>query len=155
LPNYDLFGPDSRQQEVLRILSGVPGTQMLVGTLTSLWTTCVAPCRQGFLGDPNKARTAQLFRDNSGVSPVRDHNTAFSARVDHSFSTSDQLFGRFNFTKQFGRNTAVGALLGFSRGNETTFKDWNFALAENHIFSPNAFNESRIKFSYTDSFFLP
>lgn len=155
LLNYDLFGPDPRQREVLGVLRGVPGTEVLVGTLATLWTTCVVPCRQGFAGDPIKAQTAQLFRANSGVAPVRDHNTAFSMRLDHTFSPSDQLFTRFNFSKQFGRNTAVGALVGFSRGNESLTKDWTYMVSENHIFSPHAFNEFRAKFSYTSAYFIP
>ncbi|MBI1748197.1 MAG: TonB-dependent receptor [Acidobacteria bacterium] len=155
LLNFDPFGPDATQRQILNVLSGIPGTGQIVGVLTGLWTTCVAPCRVGFAGDANKTRTINLFKTNSGVAPVRDHNTTTSLRLDHNFSPSDQLFSRFNYTKQFGRNTAVGALLGFSRGSESITKDWTFVVSENHIFSPNMYNEFRTKFSYTSAYFIP
>jgi hypothetical protein len=109
--------------------------------------------------DPNAIKLLNLYPapTNSGLfnnyaaNPI-SHNNAnqFDARVDHSFSDKDNIFGRFSYVDNpsfipgpFGGIADGGS---FSDGNQTS-KSLNAVASETHAFSPTLVNEVRAGYS--------
>lgn len=91
-----------------------------------------------FLSEPKKTQG----RDNGDV------------RIDHRFSQSDSIFGRFSYENQpsFTPAPFLNELDGgaFSDGSEDdSFR--SIALSETHIFSPNLVNEFRLGYNRINS----
>lgn len=82
---------------------------------------------------------------NVGISQPANYYT-HTLRIDHTFSSNDNLTGRYISNKTTDvnviSNTAFGPIFA---GDQNVF-DQNLALSETHIFSPNLLNEFR--FSY-------
>jgi hypothetical protein len=68
-------------------------------------------------------------------------------RVDHNFSASDSIFGRY--TAQNSNNVAAPAYPG-TPATVTGGQDQFLTLAENHIFSPTVLNQARVSYSRTN-----
>ncbi len=69
-------------------------------------------------------------------------------RIDHSASTSDQLFLRYNYSNTDEGNQSTRALLGFSRSNNVHGLDSNAVAGWTRIFSPSLVNEARFQWNY-------
>ena len=89
-----------------------------------------------------------LTRTNYVSSPARriDRNQ-YDARIDHTFSAKDTLFGRYsyyNFEK-----LAAGPWSGISESGEL-HDNWgqHLAISETHVFSPNWVNEARFGYKF-------
>lgn len=80
----------------------------------------------------------------------------FDARLDHNFTSADQLFFRFSFsnTNRFDPGRIPGYQAGFGSG--TAFaKAYGGALGYTKVFSPNVINELRVGYSRLRYGFLP
>ena len=79
-----------------------------------------------------------------------DDNNAFDARIDHYFSASDQIFGRYSFSDitrfKPGPFDGVADGGGFNNGDETV-RTQGAALSYTHTFSPTLINEVRAGFN--------
>ena len=110
--------------------------------------------------DPNAINLLNLFPapNNPGLfnnytsNPAINNDTdQFDVRVDHSFTSKDNTFGRLSYVRNpdlipgpFGGIADGGA---FYAGSQFT-TSWNSALSETHQFSPTFFNE--VRFGYNN-----
>ncbi|MFY9608321.1 MAG: carboxypeptidase regulatory-like domain-containing protein [Blastocatellia bacterium] len=108
----------------------------------------LATALTGALTTTNFPRTVQLFEDASGQFPFEESSTVFSARVDHTFSASDNGYIRFNLADSHFENAAAGALNATSRGRTIDTLTGGLLLSETHFFSPVTINEVKAQVSY-------
>ena len=151
LTDLSIFQPTPAQSAVLGSLSSntsttpdaclpaVPAAAMLPPA------TCAAALRGALT---SKQSTVELFEANSGVFPFTSNRKAFSTRIDHSASTSNQLFLRYNYTNSDEGNQSTRALLGFSRSNNAHVLDSNAVAGWTHIASSSLVNEARFQWNY-------
>ena len=96
------------------------------------------------------ANNTGLF-NNYGSNPISTNTVdQMDARVDHAFSTKDNIFGRFSYVDNpefipgpFGGIADGGS---FSSGNQQA-TTYSAALGETHVFSPNLVNEVRLGYN--------
>jgi hypothetical protein len=89
------------------------------------------------------------FINNAGIFPFQATSDLGSARLDHVFNASNQVFLRYNYGRDIEQNPNVQALVGFSQGNEvSTPTSSTLVGAWYHQFSPQTQNEARAQFIY-------
>lgn len=89
-----------------------------------------------------------LFRNNSGTFPFKQHFNTFSLRLDHRFSDNHSVFFRSNTTFDRQDNTSYGALDGFNRGRKLEGTDTTSAIGDTWAPNANWVVESRFMFGY-------
>ena len=109
--------------------------------------------------DTNAVNLLQLYPSANGPGFLNnyfvnrsqpDDNNHFDVRVDQNFSSQDQMFGRFSYSRRHanfpGDFTGLGDNTGFGQGD---FKDrsMNLAVSETHAFSGTMINEVRFGYS--------
>jgi outer membrane receptor protein involved in Fe transport len=105
------------------------------------------------VGGPEPGRNFQGFGEHNLLA------NQFTVRIDHSFSSQDQIFGRFIFSDvgnlepyPVTTNLAAGSPLpppGF--GQFTSQNSRNLAFQYTHLFSPTLINQFRFGYSYLDA----
>src|SRR5262249_14284837 len=135
LSDPTMFQPTSTQNDLLNFLSGVQPFAPLAAGLRGALTA--------------SPRTVQLFTNASGQFPFDESQTQFSARLDHNFSGRSSGYLRFNLTDGDFENQAAGALTAVSRGRRFTGFNGGVVASNNYQFSPTAFNELKLQYSYT------
>jgi Carboxypeptidase regulatory-like domain len=80
---------------------------------------------------------------------LRDRNDNFDVRLDHRFSDTSTLTGRYSFGDRnlFDPFTGPTFSLVPGFGNFVPRRSQNLMLSETHVFSPNFVNEARFAFS--------
>src|SRR5262245_33173628 len=140
-----IFQPTPSQNALLNFLSGVqPFAPLAAGLRGALTTTASA-----------FPRTIQLFTNASGQFPFDETQTQFSARLDHSLSERSAGYLRFNLTDSDFENQAAGALTAVSRGRRNTGFNGGGVASHNYQFSPTAYNELKLQYSYTRLGYFP
>ncbi|HTV55568.1 MAG TPA: TonB-dependent receptor [Terriglobia bacterium] len=93
---------------------------------------------------------AGLFDNFSSDPRIRNNTNQFDARVDHDFSSRDQMFGRVSYANN--PDFVPGPFQGYADGG--SFQDdsflnvsFNGVLSETHTFSPTTINEFRLGYS--------
>jgi Carboxypeptidase regulatory-like domain/TonB dependent receptor-like, beta-barrel len=142
LSDPTIFQPKGLQQITLfNFLKGTPSTAPLADAL--LTTTA-----------QNAPRTIDLFTKASGQFPFDESQTQFSSRLDHNFSERSSGYLRFNVTDGNFENQAAGALTAVSRGRKVSVFNGGVVGSHNYQFSPTAFNELKLQYSYTRAGFF-
>jgi hypothetical protein len=142
-----IFNTTSTQTALFNFLDTAPVPQLRAvsaGLRAALTTTQAA-----------YPRTVKLFNDASGQFPFDTSSTIFTARVDHTFSSKDSGYVRFNLADSYFENTAAGALNAVSRGRTVETFTGGLLLSETHFFSPTTINEVKAQYSYLDSDVVP
>src|SRR5215468_1378014 len=140
-----IFQPTQSQNSLLNYLSGVQQFTPLAAGLRGALTTTAAAF----------PRTVQLFTNASGQFPFDETQTQFSARLDHSISERSAGYLRFNLTDSDFENQAAGALTAVSRGRRNTGFNGGVVGSHNYQFSPTAYNELKLQYSYTRGGYFP
>ncbi|MBI4483068.1 MAG: TonB-dependent receptor [Acidobacteria bacterium] len=134
----------------------VPGTAMRQGFLRGRFIG-IQPAVRPYLEAypvPNRPDrpdgTAQFVTANT---PTTDQDF-LTGRIDHNFSASDSLFGRYTFDD--AENFRAGDE-GFNTGSRARTRNQFFTVEETHIFSPGLINTAQFSFNRTnlDFFDLP
>jgi hypothetical protein len=95
--------------------------------------------------------TASGLFDNFSSDPrIRNNTNQFDARVDHDFSSRDQMFGRVSYASN--PDFVPGPFEGYADGGsfqDDSFQNVSFngVLSETHTFSPTTINEFRLGYS--------
>lgn len=117
----------------------------------------IVPFAQAYLDKIPRATQQVLGRNFAGFGNRKVDMNQFTTRVDHTFSASDQLFGRFVFsnvndTEPFPATVdPTGNPLSPPGFGQTTFqRSRNLAVGYTHIFSPALLNEFRFGYSFLD-----
>ncbi len=131
LTDRSIFGP-TREQEA--ILSRLP--QAAAGQLRAA------------LSSP--APTVALFERNGGVTPFTTADYKASLRLDHTASSTDQLFVRANAAWSKDTNASTRALVGSSRGSDYRYWDNTLVGGWTRVIRPAFFNDIRILGNYSD-----
>ena len=150
LTDTSIFAPTPAQGAILAALTAKGGTSVpcLTGQAAIPAALCASILGNALTVTPiTSPYLINQFAKNSGIFPFTGRNDQFSVRFDSQFNDSDRLFLRYNFTDGHERNTNLGALVGFSRGNLAQSFDSTLALALYHQFSPHAQNEVRAQWS--------
>ena len=151
LTDLSIFQPTPAQSAVLGSLSSNTSTAP-VACLPAVPAAAMLPpaaCAAALRGAlTSKQSTVELFEANSGVFPFTSNRKAFSVRLDHTASTSNQLFLRYNYTNSDEGNQSTRALLGFSRSNNGHVLDSNAVAGWTHIASSSLVNEARFQWNY-------
>jgi hypothetical protein len=84
--------------------------------------------------------------------PVRSLNdTKFDARLDHTLTSKDNLFGRFSYEQAFsfvpGGAPGLAEANAFGSNESIINHARNVALGETHVFSPNMINQAAAGFN--------
>ncbi|HEX5081439.1 MAG TPA: TonB-dependent receptor, partial [Blastocatellia bacterium] len=142
LSDPNTFQPTASQNALFNYLSGAGIPQQLqiiaAGLRNALTTTAAT-----------YPRTIALFNSSSGQFPFDESQTQFSARLDHNFSERSSGYLRFNLTDGDFENQAAGALTAVSRSRQFTGFNGGVVASQNYQFSPTAFNELKLQYSYT------
>lgn len=110
---------------------------------------------RGALTTTNYPRTVKLFTDASGQFPFDSTQTAFSLRLDHTFSDRSNGYLRFNLNDSGFENQAAGALTAVSRGRKLNTYNGGLLASHNYQFSSTFLNEFKGQFSYNSFDVLP
>lgn len=112
---------------------------------------------KAYLAKIPHASSDQLGRNFAGFGDRHVDMNQFTTRIDHSFSNSDLLFGRFvysrvNDTEPFPATVdPTGDPLSPPGFGQTTFQhSSNLAVGYTHIFSSSLLNEFRFGYSFLD-----
>jgi hypothetical protein len=109
--------------------------------------------------DPNAIKLLNLYPDpnlpglfnNYATDPsIRNDTNQFDARVDHNFSSKDQIFGRVSYANN--PDFVPGPFRNIADGSSFSQDDFlnisiNTVLSETHTFNPTTINEFRLGFS--------
>lgn len=144
LNDPNIFNVTPLQNTLFNFLGGTPFAAAAAGLRAALTTT-----PQRF------PRTVQLFEDGSGQFPFDTSSTIFSTRLDHTFSSSDSGYVRFNIADSNFENSAAGALNATSRGRAIETFTGGALLSETHLFSANTINDIKAQFSYVKNSVIP
>jgi Carboxypeptidase regulatory-like domain len=147
LENTNFFQPTASQRALIQGLATIPNPQLqaLSANLNAALTT--AP--QTF------PSTVALLQSNSGVFPYKNNDNTASLRLDHSLSTSNQVFGRLTFSDIDTIGGGIGGLKAPSRGANYAIQDYAGVFGDSHIFGPRLVNEFRFQFANRDYRALP
>jgi hypothetical protein len=140
LGDPNMFQQTASQNALLSFLSGVPQFAQLAAGLRGALTAT--------------PRTTQLFTNATGQFPFDESQTQFSARLDNNFSDRSSGYLRFNVTDGNFENQAAGALTAVSRGRQISVFNGGVVGSHNYQFSPTAFNELKLQYSYTRAGFF-
>jgi hypothetical protein len=144
LNDPNVFNVTPLQNSLFNFLSGTPFAAAAAGLRAALTTT------------PERfPRTIQLFENASGQFPFDTSSTIFSTRLDHTFSSSDSGYVRFNIADSNFENSAAGALNATSRGRTIETFTGGVLLSETHLFSPNTINDIKAQYSYVKNSVIP
>lgn len=135
LNDRSIFGITASQNALFNFLGATPFAPLATGLRNSLTTT-------------NFPGTVQLFEDASGQFPFDENRTVFSARIDHTFSTRNSGYLRFNVADSHTENSAAGALNAISRGRTIDTLTGGVLGSQTHFFSPVTINEAKAQVSY-------
>ncbi len=158
LTDLSIFQPTPQQNAVLSALAAstsstpIPCLPSVAGAAALPAAVCANVLRGALT---SKASTVDLFKSNSGVFPFTTDSNAFSVRLDHRATDSNQLFLRYNFTKKTEGNQSTRALLGFSRSNDVRILDSNAVLGWTGIASAALVNEARFQWNYRNFDVIP
>lgn len=100
-------------------------------------------------------RTAELFETASGQFPFDGFDTVGTVRLDHTFSSSDSGYVRFNVADSHFENQAAGALTATSRGRTIDTFTTGLLLSETHFFNQTTINEVKAQYSYLNNDVIP
>jgi hypothetical protein len=139
----------------LSIFQITPGQRALFDFLDATPFAPLSAQLRPALTTTNFPRTIQLFEDATGQFPFDNASTLFSARLDHTFSSSDSGYIRFNLADSHFENAAAGALTAVSRGRTVDTFTGGLLLSETHFFSPTTINEVKGQISYVDFDVIP
>ena len=158
LTNSNIFAPDNAargndQKEILAGLAAQGGTPVpcLTGQPALPSAVCAAILQNVLTinpaGDPLSHFLVNEFESNGGLFPFSTINNYWSARIDHTFSDSNQAYIRGLYGLSDVGNPNVGALEGVSRGSSV--KQWTASLLGSwyHQFSPKTQNEFRAQWN--------
>jgi hypothetical protein len=140
LNDPNIFNVTSGQNTLFNFLASTPFAALATSLRGALTTT-----------EANYPRTVNLFRSASGQFPFMQNATLFTARLDHTFSSKDSGYIRFNMGDAFAENQAAGALTAVSRGRTIESFNAGLLLSETHFFSPVTINEVKAQYSYLDN----
>ncbi|MBI3655127.1 MAG: TonB-dependent receptor [Acidobacteria bacterium] len=137
------FGPTGRQQQLVDFVNTrLPPTHPLRLNLNNFVTYGLSV---NSLNLPTFKPTIDLLESRGSVFPFKNISNTASLRLDHAFSASDQLFGRYNITDNDASGLNFGGLKAPSRGNRLALQDHAAVVSETHIFNPNRINEFRFQ----------
>lgn len=147
LENTDFFQATASQRALIQGLAANPSPTLrgLGATLNQVLTTTKTQFPD----------TLSLLEANSGVFPFRNTDNTASLRLDHSISSSSQIFGRLTFSDidTIGGNT--GGQKGASRGVNFAVQDYAGVFGNNYFFGPRHVNEFRFQFANRNYNALP
>jgi hypothetical protein len=115
--------PTPSQQGLLRFLgqTGDPALARLSATLGALLTP------------GNNPLVGPLVVSNTGAFPLNAFSTQASLRFDHRLSDRHQLLVRTNVTDQQDKSSKFGALVGYTHGSSTLWRDWSGIVGDTYI----------------------
>lgn len=158
IPNTNVFRPTSSQQPIISGLAALGATPVpcLTGQPALPAATCagiltnILTISNGPTSSPLNKFIVSQFEANGGLLPFENRTYLASARLDHQFSDSNQVYARFNFGHSNLTNQDAQSQVGLSAGSG--FKpalDNTLQLAWFHQFSPSLQNELRVQGSYS------
>lgn len=143
------FGPTARQQQLLDFVNTrLPPAHPVRLNLNNFVNFALSVNSQN---RPTFQPTIDLLELRGSVFPFKNIANTASLRLDHNLSSSDQLFGRYNFTNNDASGLNFGGLKAPSRGNRLKLQDHAGVFSETHIFNPGLLNEFR--FQYGDRYY--
>ena len=148
-------GETSNQKAILDALTAQGSTpvQCQTGGPTVPSSTCAGILRSILTvnpaSSPLKAFWVKQFINNAGIFPFQATQDLGSARLDHVFNTSNQVFLRYNYGRDIEQNPNLQALVGFSQGNQVSTPTSSTIVGGwYHQFSAQTQNEARAQFIY-------
>ena len=126
---------------------GTPCNKIPSGLINSIGKSMINiyPTPNANTGNPNASY-------NYASEPVRElDDTRFDARLDHTLSAMDNLFGRFSYEQAFsfvpGGSPGLAEANAFGSNERIINHARNFALGETHVFSPNIVNQATVGYN--------
>ena len=147
MENTTFFQPSASQAALIDALtaSSIPSFVNLGNQLKGALTTSSAVYPD----------TVRLLEANSGVFPYKSNSNTASLRLDHSLSSSNQLFGRLTFTDTDTVGGSFGGLKAPTRAANYKIQDYAIAAGDSAFFGSNRVNEFRFQFANRDYDTLP
>ena len=164
LTNTAIFRPSDSvfndQAGIIRGLAalGTTAVPCLTGFPALPASTCAGTLESIFTVDPTSPQGAFLvnqFENNGGLFPYSNRLYQASARFDHQFSDTNQMFLRYSFGHDLEENPDVQSLTGFSRGSSIHAYDHTLLGAWFHQFSVKTQNEARAQWNYSNFDVIP
>jgi hypothetical protein len=136
---------ESNSVPVLTDLSIFEPTAAQEAILATLPSAQAQALRQALTATPE---TRNLFEVNNGVFPFRGSDYKTSLRLDHRLRDSDQFMLSLDYANIDETNPNTRALVGISRGFETSRLDGTGTLAWTHTQSSDLINQLRFQFGH-------
>jgi len=140
LNDPSIFNLTAGQVALFSFLSSTPFAPLATGIRSAIST---------------QPRTTALFQAASGQFPFDGFDTVGTFRVDHTFSSSDSGYVRFNTADAHFENQAAGALTATSRGRTIDTFTSGVLFSETHFFDQRTINEVKAQFSYLNNDVIP
>jgi hypothetical protein len=110
---------------------------------------------QHILTPANNPLVEPRIKSDSGAFPLTGDSTQASFRFDHRLSVRHQLMARMNFTNQLDRSSRFGALVGYSHGNQTRWRDGTLVLGDTYVLNQRWVGVTRFSIARTEFRMLP
>ena len=129
------------------------------GVLDVIPASRIAPFAQAFLDKIPLPTSSGLGRNFAGFGDRDVQMDQFTVRMDHSFTNSDTLFGRFTYS-DVNDLEPISAAVNLSAGSpqsppgfgQTTFQNSrNVGVQYTHVFNPNFLNAFRFGYNFLDT----
>lgn len=137
LNDPSIFNLTAGQTTLFNFLGGVPAFAPLATGVRAAIST--------------KPATQALFNSASGQFPFGAFDAVGSARLDHTFSSRNSGYLRFNVADAHFENQAAGALTAVSRGRTINTFAAGVLASHTHFFAPTTINEMKLQYSYLNN----
>lgn len=104
---------------------------------------------------PLSAYLINQFESNGGVFPYNTHRYQASGRLDHHFNDANQVFLRYNYSRDLEESPDVTSLTGFTRGSSIHNYDHTIQGAWYHQFSQFTQNALYVQWNYDNFDVIP
>ena len=95
----------------------------------------------------NNAIVNTVNRSEAVPNPQRDDD--YSLRLDHKFTTANQMNGRYEIHRVHQKNAGVGSLVESTEGYTSNALTQTLQLDDNEIFNPRIVNDARFQYIRT------
>jgi len=141
------------------VLNRLPALQQrlidfMAGTGDATFRT-LAGTMQYILTPASNPLVEPLVASDSGAFPLNADATQAALRLDHRLFANHYVMARINFTSQTDKNSRFGALVGYSHGSETRWRDRTLVLADTYVLNPRWVGVTRFAVAGTQFEMLP
>jgi hypothetical protein len=138
--NPSVFQPTAGQASLVGAVAALPASADIPVP------TALAQALSGVFTLGPTSIAHKLLDQESGVKPFFSEFTTGMFRVDHSFSSKNQMNARFSISDTYDEGFVIANLRARTNGANNSTRDTGIVLSDTYVFSSRIVNESRFQF---------